>query len=87
MEITGFFTAIGIGVIVGLLGRMLVRSYAPVGCIMTIILGIIAAAVGWWLGEGVFGWQSFWLTFLLQVVLSAVIIGIFIAATGRRTEV
>jgi uncharacterized membrane protein YeaQ/YmgE (transglycosylase-associated protein family) len=87
MEISGFFSAIGVGIVVGLLGRMLVRSYQPVGCIMTILLGILAAAIGWWLGEGVFKWENFWLTFLLQIVLAAVIIGIFIAATGRRDPV
>ena len=87
MEITGILSAIGIGIVCGLIGRMLVRSYAPVGCIMTIILGILGAAIGWWLGEQVFGWTNFWLTFFLQVVISAVLIGIFIAATGRRSEI
>jgi uncharacterized membrane protein YeaQ/YmgE (transglycosylase-associated protein family) len=85
MDINGVFSAIGVGIVCGLLGRMLVRSYQPVGCIMTIILGIIGAAIGLWLGNSVFKWNSFWLVFFLQVVLSAVVIGIFVAATGRRS--
>lgn len=87
MEISGLWSAIGVGIVCGLFGRMLVRSYQPVGCIMTILLGIIGAGIGWWLGQGVFGWDSFWLVFVLQVIVSAIVIGIFVAATGRRSEI
>jgi len=86
VEISGFFSAIGIGFVCGVLGRLLVKSYAAVGCIMTILLGILGAAIGWWLGDGVFNWDSFWLIFLLQVLISAVVTGVFIAATGRRNK-
>jgi uncharacterized membrane protein YeaQ/YmgE (transglycosylase-associated protein family) len=86
VEISGFFSAIGVGIVCGLIGRMFVRSYASMGCIVTIVLGIAGASIGLWLGEEVFDWDSFWLVFLLQIVISAIITGIFITATGRKNN-
>lgn len=42
-----------IGFIVGLFARMLVPGRNPLGCILTILLGIGGAIVGKWIGQGI----------------------------------
>ena len=37
MEMTGFFSVLGVGIVIGLIARILVPSMQPIGCLMTII--------------------------------------------------
>jgi uncharacterized membrane protein YeaQ/YmgE (transglycosylase-associated protein family) len=46
MNITGIITAIVIGAIIGSLGRLLLPGRQPIGIIMTVIVGIVAAIIG-----------------------------------------
>ena len=81
MEFSGFFSAILVGLIIGALARIVVPNSQPVGCILTVLIGIVAASVGAVIGNAQH-W-SFWLIFALQIVIGAVIVAIFSAAVRR----
>ena len=54
MEMTGFFSILGVGIVIGVIARLLVPSMQPIGCFMTIICGIVGAAIGTWIGVQAF---------------------------------
>ena len=48
----------------------------PIGCIVTIIIGIIGAFAGIFVAQG-FGYDDwFWLTFLTQIFIAIVLVAI-----------
>lgn len=51
MTIEGIISAIIIGAIIGILGRLLVRGRQRIGVILTILIGIAAALVGTFLAS------------------------------------
>jgi uncharacterized membrane protein YeaQ/YmgE (transglycosylase-associated protein family) len=82
MEFSGFFSAIFVGLIIGAVARIVVPKSQPIGCLLTVIIGIVAASIGAVIGHNQ-GW-SFWLVFALQVLIGAVIVAIFSAAARPR---
>jgi uncharacterized membrane protein YeaQ/YmgE (transglycosylase-associated protein family) len=82
MEFSGFFSAIFVGLIIGAVARIVVPNSQPIGCFLTVIVGITAAAIGAAIGHSQ-GW-SFWLVFALQVLIGAVIVALFSAAARPR---
>ena len=81
MEFSGFFSAILVGLIIGALARIVVPKSQPVGCLLTVLIGIVAAAIGAAIGQAQ-GW-SFWLVLGVQVLIGAIIVAIFSAAVRR----
>lgn len=76
MEPSGIISAIGVGIVIGLIARILVPSMQPIGCIVTIIIGILAAFLGLGVASG-FGYaDSFWLVFITQVFIATVLVAI-----------
>ena len=47
-----------LGLVAGTLAKFLVPGRDPSGCIITILLGIIGAFIGGWLGTRFFGWGT-----------------------------
>ena len=85
MTQNGILSAILIGAIVGILGRLLVRGRQRISVLLTVLVGIVAALAGTWLATliGVRDTGGIdWIELLFQVGLAAV----FVAAlsTGRR---
>ena len=72
----GIISAIFVGIIIGLIARILVPSMQPIGCIVTIIIGILAAFAGLWAASA-FGYSdSFWLTFITQIFIATILVAI-----------
>jgi len=46
MTITGIISAILIGIVVGVIGRLIVPGKQPIGFLVTILVGIVAAFIG-----------------------------------------
>ena len=46
MEISGFISAVIIGIVIGILGRLVVPGRQRIGIIWTILVGVVAALVG-----------------------------------------
>ena len=76
MDINGVISAIFVGIVIGLIARILVPSMQPIGCIVTIIIGILAAFAGLFAANQ-FGYgDTFWLVFLTQVFIAIVLVAI-----------
>lgn len=90
MTITGVITAILIGAVVGLLGRLLLPGRQPIGFVVTILVGIVSALIGTWLARqmGIPTATSGvdWLELLVQVVVAAIGVAIAAALMGRSTR-
>ncbi|MGV0717943.1 GlsB/YeaQ/YmgE family stress response membrane protein [Mycolicibacterium sp. XJ662] len=88
MTITGVITAILIGIVVGVLGRLLVPGRQPIGFLVTILVGIVAALIGTALARAL-GIPTAtsgidWLELLVQVVVAAIGVALVAALMGRR---
>ncbi|CAM5602830.1 GlsB/YeaQ/YmgE family stress response membrane protein OS=Streptomyces alboniger OX=132473 GN=CP975_13630 PE=3 SV=1 [Streptomyces alboniger] len=46
MEISGIITAVVIGIVIGILGRLVLPGRQRIGMLWTILVGIIAALIG-----------------------------------------
>ncbi|MEU6387923.1 GlsB/YeaQ/YmgE family stress response membrane protein [Streptomyces sp. NPDC046939] len=87
MEISGIITAIVIGIVIGLLGRLVLPGRQRIGILWTIAVGIIAALVGTALA-GAFGVADTagidWIELAIQVGLAAVGVAGVEQLKGRR---
>lgn len=72
MEITGIFSAIIIGLIIGALGRLVVPGKQHLPIWLTLVLGIIAAFVGGFVAT-IFSSAFLWVL-LVQVLVAAAIV-------------
>lgn len=85
--ISSIISAIVIGAIIGVLGRLVVRGKQNISIIATIIIGIVAALIGT-LIAGLIGVSDTpgidWIELVIQVVLAAV--GVSLVA-GRGLKV
>jgi uncharacterized membrane protein YeaQ/YmgE (transglycosylase-associated protein family) len=88
MTITGVFTAILIGIVVGVLGRLVLPGRQPIGFLVTILVGIVSAFIGTAIARamGVPTATSGidWLELLVQVVVAALGVALVAALMGRR---
>jgi uncharacterized membrane protein YeaQ/YmgE (transglycosylase-associated protein family) len=88
MTITGIISAILIGLVVGILGRLVVPGKQHIPIWLTILVGIAAAFLGTAVARAV-GIPTAtsgvdWLELLVQVVVAAIGVAIVAAAYGRR---
>lgn len=86
MEIGGIISAIVIGLIIGVLGRLVLPGRQNVSIILTILVGIVAALVGTALAGALDVADTDgidWIELLLQVVLAAVGVGLVSAMRSR----
>jgi uncharacterized membrane protein YeaQ/YmgE (transglycosylase-associated protein family) len=85
MEISGFFTAIIVGLIIGALGRLVLPGKQKISILLTMLIGIIAALIGTFLAAaiGVDDTRGIdWIELALQVGLAAA--GVALVAAARR---
>lgn len=88
MTITGVITAILIGIVVGVLGRLLVPGKQPIGMLATVLIGIVGAFVGTAIARAL-GIPTMtngidWLELLVQVIVAALGVALVSAMMGRR---
>lgn len=85
MEISGILTALVVGMALGVLGRLVVPGRQPIGCLLTITVGIVAALAGTAIAEALDVAVTpgiDWLEVLIQVVAAA--LGVSAVATFLR---
>jgi uncharacterized membrane protein YeaQ/YmgE (transglycosylase-associated protein family) len=89
MEITGIFTAIIIGLIIGALGRLVVPGRQNIPLWLTLVIGVVAAFIGTLLAAAV-GVDDTpgidWIELILQVAVAAVGVTVTAGLLGRRTR-
>ena len=87
MEITGFFTAIIIGLIIGALGRLVVPGKQRIPILLTMLIGIVAALLGTLVAEvlGVADTRGVdWIELAIQVTFAAIGVSFVAGVYGRR---
>ncbi|WP_318213676.1 GlsB/YeaQ/YmgE family stress response membrane protein [Streptomyces sp. SCL15-6] len=75
MEISGIISAVVIGIVIGVLGRLVVPGRQRIGILWTIAVGIVAALIGSALAAafGVADTKGVdWVEWLIQIALAAV---------------
>lgn len=85
MDPNGIISALVAGIVIGLIARILVPSMQPIGCIVTIVIGILGA----FLGLGVAGWAGYgdtWLLVFLTQVFIAIVLVAITAALFRKSN-
>jgi uncharacterized membrane protein YeaQ/YmgE (transglycosylase-associated protein family) len=87
MEVTGFITAIIIGLIIGALGRLVVPGRQNIGIWLTLLIGVVAALIGT-LIAGALGVAKTpgvdWIELILQVALAAGGVALVTRARSHR---
>ncbi|HET6706404.1 GlsB/YeaQ/YmgE family stress response membrane protein [Amycolatopsis sp.] len=87
MTVAGIISAIIVGLIIGVLGRLVAPGKQGIPIWLTILIGIIAAFIGTAIARGL-GYADTagidWLEVLTQVVLAAIGVSIAAGAYGRR---
>ena len=91
MTVTGIISAILIGSVIGILGRLVVPGKQNIPIWLTIVVGIAAAFLGTALARAL-GLPTAtkgidWIELLVQVVLAAVGVAIVAGIYGRRKSV
>jgi uncharacterized membrane protein YeaQ/YmgE (transglycosylase-associated protein family) len=74
MEISGIFTAIIVGLIIGGLGRLVLPGKQKIGFWLTLLIGVVAALIGTFIaaGIGVDDTRGIdWIELILQIALAA----------------
>jgi uncharacterized membrane protein YeaQ/YmgE (transglycosylase-associated protein family) len=88
MTITGVITAILIGIVVGVLGRLVVPGRQSIGMLVTILVGIVSAFIGTAIARALnitaVAGQFNWGELLCQVVVAALGVALVSALMGRR---
>jgi uncharacterized membrane protein YeaQ/YmgE (transglycosylase-associated protein family) len=87
VEITGIFTAIIIGLIIGALGRLVVPGKQTIPIWLTLLIGVVAAILGTFVAAA-FGVDDTagidWIELFIQVIFAAIGVSIAAGAYGRR---
>ena len=88
MRITGIISAIIVGIVVGILGRLVVPGRQNISVLVTILVGIVAAFIGTAIARAI-GIPTAtsgvdWLELLVQVVVAAIGVAVVAALMGRR---
>ncbi len=88
MTITSVITAILIGIVVGVLGRLLVPGRQPIGMLVTVLVGIVSAFIGTAIARAL-GIPTVtngidWLELLVQVIVAALGVALISSFAGRR---
>ena len=85
MTISGIISAIIVGAIIGALGRLLLPGRQPIGVILTVLVGIVAAIAGTAIAQsvGVATTRGVdWIELVFQIGLA--VIGVAIVASLRQ---
>ncbi|GAB1333814.1 GlsB/YeaQ/YmgE family stress response membrane protein [Streptomyces sp. E-15] len=87
MEISGIISAIVIGLVIGVLGRLVVPGRQRIGFLWTIVVGIVAALLGSAIAAGLGVADTDgpdWIEWLIQIALAAVGVAALDRARARR---
>ncbi|WP_426297916.1 GlsB/YeaQ/YmgE family stress response membrane protein [Arthrobacter sp. R-11] len=87
----GFFGFLLLGLIAGAIAKLLIPGKQGGGWFITLVLGVVGALLGGWIGGLIFGGglQEFfsWRTWLLAIGGSVIVLLIYGLIAGRRSHV
>ncbi|MGH3241224.1 MAG: GlsB/YeaQ/YmgE family stress response membrane protein [Spirillospora sp.] len=89
MNITGIISAIVIGAIIGALGRLILPGRQPIGVLLTVLVGIVAAIAGTAIAQSV-GVSTTngidWIELVFQIGLAVLGVAVVAGFKGRRKQ-
>lgn len=85
MDIQAILITCGIGLVVGVIAKLLMPGKDPGGCIITMLLGIAGAWLGTWLGRLVTGNETYIARWIMSIVGAMILLLIYRMIFGRRT--
>ncbi|MGH3798834.1 MAG: GlsB/YeaQ/YmgE family stress response membrane protein [Pseudonocardiaceae bacterium] len=84
----GILGWIVLGLIAGAIAKLIMPGDDPGGIIVTMLIGIVGAVIGGFLGSAIFGigLQNFWSlqTWIVAIVGSLILLGLYRVIVGRR---
>jgi uncharacterized membrane protein YeaQ/YmgE (transglycosylase-associated protein family) len=84
----GFLGWIVLGLVAGAIAKLIMPGKDPGGCIVTMLLGVIGAVIGGYLGSRFFGrgLETFWnlQTWIVAIIGSLILLGIYRLIIGSR---
>ena len=84
----GILGWIVLGLIAGAIAKLVMPGKDPGGLIITLLLGVVGALLGGFLGSAIFnvGLEDFWSlrTWLLAIVGALILLGLYRVVVGRR---
>jgi uncharacterized membrane protein YeaQ/YmgE (transglycosylase-associated protein family) len=84
----GIIGWIVLGLIVGAIAKLIMPGKDPGGIIITMLLGVVGAFLGGFIGKWIFGTglNTFWSlqTWIVAIVGSLIVLGIYRVIVGRR---
>ena len=87
MTVAGIISAIVVGLIIGVLGRLVAPGKQNIPIWLTMVIGVVAALLGTVIARA-FGVESTsgidWIELLFQVLLAAVGVALVVGISGRR---
>ncbi|MFF5568299.1 GlsB/YeaQ/YmgE family stress response membrane protein [Streptomyces sp. NPDC012623] len=86
MEISSIITAVLVGIVIGVLGRLVVPGRQRIGVLLTILVGVVAALIGTAVAAafGVADTKGFdWIELIIQIGLAAVGVAALDRVKGR----
>ena len=89
MQVSGFFSAIIVGLIIGALGRLVVPGKQNIPIWLTLLIGVVAAIIGTFIAAalGVANTRGIdWIEIAIQVALAAGGVALVAGASSRRTR-
>lgn len=83
------------GAVIGVLARLVLPGRQNISVLMTVVLGIVGALVGYFVwglitGDGFMGGNTRgidWIRLIISVVVAAVLVSIYAGSAGRRRAV
>ncbi len=71
-----------LGIVIGILARLIVPGKENMGWLMTLLIGIVGSVVGKLIGDAI-GWSS-WISFIIAVVIAAILVFIYSRIKGPK---
>ena len=85
----GFLGWIVLGLLAGAIAKLIMPGDDPGGIIVTMLIGIIGAVIGGFLGSRIFGigLENFWSlqTWIIAIIGALILLGLYRIFAGRRT--
>jgi uncharacterized membrane protein YeaQ/YmgE (transglycosylase-associated protein family) len=83
----GFLGWIVLGLVAGAIAKLIMPGKDPGGCIVTMLLGVVGAVIGGYLGSRFFGrgLETFWnlQTWIVAIIGSLILLGLYRLIIGR----
>ncbi|HEV7404938.1 MAG TPA: GlsB/YeaQ/YmgE family stress response membrane protein [Chthoniobacteraceae bacterium] len=73
----GLISSLILGLIIGIIAKLLMPGKDPGGCVITSLLGIAGAAIGSLIASKVLGWEGSWGGIILGIVGTLILLALY----------